>query len=279
MPPKKKKPLKKSKLKNVVSVKKPRVKPSVKPRVELIKALPQQPFVNFPSYQPTRIQQLEPKQQFNNADLTKTIDEIYQKQFKVYMETQNKDIKKMIEDNDDSLKTNIALSQKDTWTNPNEINQNQILETKIDNMPSNNLFNRPRTYLNLEEDTSKPSSSSIDVSELQEIDRKREYDKLYQQNEKYKKEVLQKYDKEIDPIKKNIIISESAIKKTKSENIKLKNEKILKENNEKLKVIESKRDTELNLLKRDFKALIQEKGLSKKKPTRILYIDETEEEV
>ena len=38
-----------------------------------------QPFTNFPSFQPARIQQLEPKQQFNNADLSKTMDEYYQK--------------------------------------------------------------------------------------------------------------------------------------------------------------------------------------------------------
>ena len=40
-----------------------------------------QPFANFSSYQPTRIQQLEPKQQFNNADLTKTMNE-YQNNLK-----------------------------------------------------------------------------------------------------------------------------------------------------------------------------------------------------
>ena len=94
-----------------------------------------------------------------------------------------------------------------------------------------------------------------------------------------KKELQQKYDKEIDKIKQDIVLLEAAIKKTKSEKFKLRDTQILKERNEKLQVIESKRDTELNLLKIDFKALIREKGLSKKKPTRIIYFDETEEEV
>ena len=62
-----------------------------------------QPFANFPSYQPTRVQQLEPKPQFNNADLTKAIDE-YQKQLKTYLETKDKDVKEMIEKYDDTLK-------------------------------------------------------------------------------------------------------------------------------------------------------------------------------
>ena len=37
-----------------------------------------QPFVNFPSHQPARIQYLESKQQFSSPDLSKTTDE-YQK--------------------------------------------------------------------------------------------------------------------------------------------------------------------------------------------------------
>ena len=76
-----------------------------------------QPFANFPSYQPTRIQQLEPKQQFNNADLTKTMDE-YQKQFKTYLETKDKDVKEMIEKYDDTLKKNIAPPKNNSVSQP-----------------------------------------------------------------------------------------------------------------------------------------------------------------
>ena len=62
-------------------------------------------------------------------------------------------------------------------------------------------------------------------------------------------------------------MAESAIKKTKSENVKLKNEKILKENNEKLQAMESRKDRELALLQSEFKSTIREKGLSKHKNT------------
>ena len=70
-----------------------------------------QPFVNFPSHQPARIQLLEPKQQFSSPDLSKTMDE-YQKQFRTYLETTNKSVKDMIEKYDDTLKKNIAPQKK-----------------------------------------------------------------------------------------------------------------------------------------------------------------------
>jgi hypothetical protein len=166
-----KKPLKKSK--NVVNVKIniDNSKKTTGRRVAATSKAPsQQPFANFPSYQPTRIQQLEPKQQFNNADLTKTIDEIYQKQFKVYMETQDKELKKLIEDNDDSLKKNIAPPTKDrsmpgafntftdnkgnvilqepvkppaksdTWNNPNEFKRNPMSKTEAEPLSGNKLI-------------------------------------------------------------------------------------------------------------------------------------------
>ena len=71
-----------------------------------------QPFVSFPSHQPARIQQLEPKSQFNSPDFTKTMDE-YQKQFKTYLETSEKTVKDMIEKYDDTLKKNIAPQKKE----------------------------------------------------------------------------------------------------------------------------------------------------------------------
>ena len=77
-----------------------------------IKPSNMQPFVNFPSYQPTRIQQLEPKSQFNSPDFTKTMDE-YQKQFKTYLETNDKTVKDMIEKYDDTLKKNTAPQKKE----------------------------------------------------------------------------------------------------------------------------------------------------------------------
>ena len=114
MPKKQKKTLnKKTKLKSSVSVK-INIDNSKKTtaRRTPLKVANMQPFANFPSYQPTRIQQLEPKQQFNNADLTKTMDE-YQKQFKTYLETKDKDVKEMIEKYDDTLKKNIAPPKKE----------------------------------------------------------------------------------------------------------------------------------------------------------------------
>jgi hypothetical protein len=77
-----------------------------------IKPSNMQPFVNFPSYQPTRIQQLEPKLQFQSPDFTKTMDE-YQKQFKTYLETSDKTVKDMIEKYDDTLKKNTAPQKKE----------------------------------------------------------------------------------------------------------------------------------------------------------------------
>lgn len=172
-----KKPLKKPKLKNVVNVK-INIDKSKKPTVRRAstKAPPQQPFVNFPSYQPTRIQQLEPKQQFNNADLTKTMDE-YQKQFKTYLETKDKDVKALIEKFDDTLKKNIAppknersqpgaydayaddegqtvfesdKPKKDTWANRNELKRNTMVETDAEPLSANQLFEEA-TPLNIQE--------------------------------------------------------------------------------------------------------------------------------
>ena len=114
MPKKQKKTLnKKTKLKSSVSVK-INIDNSKKTtaRRTPLKVANMQPFVNFPSNQPARIQQLEPKQQFSSADLTKTMDE-YQKQFKTYLETKDKDVKEMIQKYDDILKKNIAPSKKE----------------------------------------------------------------------------------------------------------------------------------------------------------------------
>ena len=96
MPKKQKKTLnkkiinKKTKLKNTVNVK-INIDNSRKTtgRRAATKAPAQQPFVNFPSSQLIRIQQLEPKQQFNNADLTNKLDS-FQKQFNTYLETKVK---------------------------------------------------------------------------------------------------------------------------------------------------------------------------------------------
>jgi hypothetical protein len=115
MPKKQKKPKeKKTKLKNIVNVKIAidNSKKSTGLRASTKTPTQQQPVVNFPSYQPMRIQQLEPKQQFNNADLTKTMDE-YQKQFKTYLETTDKNVKDVIEKYDDTLKKNIAPKKKE----------------------------------------------------------------------------------------------------------------------------------------------------------------------
>ena len=70
-----------------------------------------QPFVNFPTFQPARIQQLEPLKKYNNGDLTK-VDELYQQQFKTYFETSDKNIKDMIAKFDDTLKKNIAPQKR-----------------------------------------------------------------------------------------------------------------------------------------------------------------------
>jgi len=70
-----------------------------------------QPFVNFPTFQPARIQQLEPLKKYNNGDLTKT-DDMYQKQFKTYLETTDKTVKDLIEKFDDDLKKNTAPQKK-----------------------------------------------------------------------------------------------------------------------------------------------------------------------
>ena len=72
-----------------------------------IKPSNMQPFVNFPTFQPARIQQLEPLKKYNNGDLTK-VDDLYQQQFKTYFETSDKNIKDLIAKFDDTLKKNIA---------------------------------------------------------------------------------------------------------------------------------------------------------------------------
>ena len=77
-----------------------------------------QPFANFPSYQPARIQQLEPIKKYESPDFTKTGD-MYQDQIKVYLkETTDKAVKEMIEKYDDTLKKNIAPPKPLEESNP-----------------------------------------------------------------------------------------------------------------------------------------------------------------
>jgi hypothetical protein len=126
-----------------------------------------QPFVNFPSYQPARIQQLEPLKKYNNGDLTKT-DDMYQKQFKAYLDTTDKTFKDLIEKFDDTLKKNTAPQKKEeskpgasnvyadtegttifsepilkgghnNWSKPNELKQNVITETEAETFGINKL--------------------------------------------------------------------------------------------------------------------------------------------
>ena len=171
MPKKIKKPISrkpKTKNKNVVNVK-INIDNSKKTtaRRNAIKPSNMQPFVNFPSYQPTRIQQLEPKSQFNSPDFTKTMDE-YQKQFKTYLETSDKTVKDMIEKYDDTLKKNTAPQKKEeskpgasnvyadtegetfleepiskgghnNWSKPNELKRNTIAETTAETVSPNKL--------------------------------------------------------------------------------------------------------------------------------------------
>ena len=109
MPKKQKKTSnKKTKLKNTVNVKIniDNSKKSTTRRAST-KAPAQQPFVNFPSHQPARIQQLETKTQFNSPDFTKIMDK-YQKQFKTYWEKNDKTVKDMIKKYDDTIKKNTA---------------------------------------------------------------------------------------------------------------------------------------------------------------------------
>ena len=69
------------------------------------KEINNQPFINFPSQQP-RIHILENKSNsFSSPDLTKTLDE-YQNQFRTYMETNDKNIKNMIEKNASNVFSN-----------------------------------------------------------------------------------------------------------------------------------------------------------------------------
>ena len=114
MPKKIKKPItRKTKNKNVVNVK-INIDNSKKTtaRRTPVKPSNMQPFVNFPSFQPARIKYLEPKSKFQSPDFTKTMDE-YQKQFKTYLETTDKNVKDMIEKYDDTLKKNTAPPKKE----------------------------------------------------------------------------------------------------------------------------------------------------------------------
>lgn len=152
MPKKIKKPISrkpKTKNKNVVNVKIniDNSKKSTARRTPL-KPSNMQPFVNFPSFQPTRIQQLEPLKKYNNGDLTKT-DDMYQKQFKTYLETTDKTVKDLIEKFDDTLKKNTAPQKPEeskpgasnvyadtegttVFTEPIELKKRNITHTKDD---------------------------------------------------------------------------------------------------------------------------------------------------
>jgi hypothetical protein len=126
MPKKIKKPITrktKTKNKNVVNVKIniDNSRKTTARRTTASKPSNMQPFVNFPSHQPARIQLLEPKQQFSSPDLSKTMDE-YQKQFRTYLETTDKSVKDMIEKYDDTLKKNIAPQKKEEESKPGASN-------------------------------------------------------------------------------------------------------------------------------------------------------------
>ena len=91
------------------------------------KAANMQPFANFPSYQPARVQQLEPIKKYESPDFTKTGD-MYQDQIKVYLkETTDKAVKEMIEKYDDTLKKKIQHHQN----HQKKVNQELQLNTQI----------------------------------------------------------------------------------------------------------------------------------------------------
>ena len=250
MPKKLKKTLnKKTKLKNTVNVK-INIDNSKKSstRRASTKAPAQQPFVNFPSFQPTRIQQLEPKQQFNNADLTKTMDE-YQKQFKTYLETKDKDVKKMIEEFDDTLKKNIAPSKKDeskpgasnvyadnegevifeqpikkespkSFTNPYDLNPNTMTQRETPKMPANQLIQEARPVTDeelyeMEQEKLKKEKKSIVNKQS------------YERNKEQQTVLIN----EINLIKENITKLLNDKEKTKSENKKKKYENEIEQQN------------------------------------------------
>ena len=221
MPKKQKKILnKKTKLKNTVNVK-INIDNSKKTtaRRTPLKVANMQPFANFPSYQPTRIQQLEPKQQFNNADLTKTMDE-YQKQFKTYLETKDKDVKEMIEKYDDTLKKNVAPQKKENskpgafdvyaddqgetiFEQPvtNSLKKNKMTEAVVYPLQSNQLFaeTSPATVEALLE-----GSSTTDIEKAMKIAGNVKKDqKIIENYEKYVKAYKNNYnDNNYDPIDK-----------------------------------------------------------------------------
>ena len=111
MPKKQKKTVnKKTKLKNTVNVKIniDNSKKTTARRAPTKNQTPP-PFLNFPSYQPSRIQQLEPIKKYNSPDLSKT-DDMYQKQIKTYLETTDRAVKDMIEKFDDTLKKKYSTT-------------------------------------------------------------------------------------------------------------------------------------------------------------------------
>ena len=91
-------PQKKQKKQKKTLTKKTKLKSSINVKINIdnskkttarrtpLKVANMQPFANFPSYQPARVQQLEPIKKYESPDFTKTMDE-YQKQFKTYLET------------------------------------------------------------------------------------------------------------------------------------------------------------------------------------------------
>jgi hypothetical protein len=211
-----------------------------------------QPMVNFPSYQPARIQQLEPKQQFNNADLSKTMDE-YQKQFKTYLETKDKDVKEMIEKFDDTLKKNIAPQKKEeskpgasnvladnegtvvmeqpivkghtSWDKPNELKENNMMKVTAEPFYTNPLFvnvNPPNIEEELKQDVinARPATEE-ELGELAQIEikkqKKKEADaaryKLKQEIEE-NNEII---NKKIEVINKEIEELEKKKKRSKTE--------------------------------------------------------------
>ena len=112
MPKKQKKTVnKKTKLKNTVNVKIniDNSKKTTARRAPTKNQTPP-PFSNFPSYQPSRIQQLEPIKKYNSPDLSKT-DDMYQKQIKTYLETTDKAVKDIIEKIDDTLKKKYSTTK------------------------------------------------------------------------------------------------------------------------------------------------------------------------
>ena len=159
-------------------------------------------MVNFPSTQPTRMQYLEPKPQFNNADLTKALDK-YQSQFKSFFENNKKEsipeptqIKEPEIKEPTQINEPTQIKEPTRWEKLSKFMESKVAKYSINNEPETNEQRQQRqAELRLKRQIEADENLKRELYEKQrqiEADERLKI-KEYEKNQKKNKPKLIKY--------------------------------------------------------------------------------------